>query len=89
MQAIVTKYIGPMNFRGSRVKAMAQAGSVTVEYDSALNVEANRDAACRALVAKYGWWGSWARGASPDGRGNVYVCTKRFRKSKRFVVREA
>lgn len=29
-QAIVTKFLGPTNYRGSRVKATCQAGSVTI-----------------------------------------------------------
>ena len=37
MQAIETKYFGPSNVKGSRIKATAQAGSVTVGYDHALN----------------------------------------------------
>ncbi len=73
MQAIETKYLGPTNFRGARIKASAQAGSVTVPYDHALNVEGNHDAACKALVRKWGWFGSWIRGALPSSRGNVYV----------------
>ncbi len=73
MQAIETKYLGPTNFRGARIKASAEAGSVTVPYDHALNVEGNHDAACKALVRKWGWFGSWIRGALPSSRGNVYV----------------
>ena len=29
--------------------------------------------AARALVRKWGWFGSWIRGALPSSRGNVYV----------------
>lgn len=76
MQAIATKYIGPTNFRGSRVKASAEAGSVTVSWDHALSIEENHRAAAMALVAKYGWAGNWAGGVLPDGR-HVYVCTDR------------
>lgn len=36
MQAIRTKYYGPTNFRGSRIKAEAQAGSRWMEWDHAL-----------------------------------------------------
>ena len=73
MQAIETKYLGPTNFRGARIKATAQAGSITIPWDHELNVEGNHDAAARALVRKWGWFGSWIRGALPSGRGNVYV----------------
>ncbi len=79
MQAIETKYLGPTNFRGARIKASAQAGSITIPWDHALNVEGNHDAACKALVRKWGWYGTWIRGARADSRGNVYVCMGRER----------
>jgi hypothetical protein len=78
MQAIVTKFLGPTNSRGSRIKATASAASITVSYDHRLNPEQNHDAACRALVAKLGWnteyYGlAWSRGELPGGDGNCYV----------------
>jgi hypothetical protein len=75
MQAIRTKYLGPTNFRGARVKATAQAGSVTIHWDDSLDVDANHDAAAVALMERYGWTGSMVAGGSPDGCGNVYVFT--------------
>ena len=36
-QAIQVKYLGPTNYRGSRYKAIAAAGSVTVGADNALS----------------------------------------------------
>ena len=36
MQAIETRYLGPTNTRGSRIKATAAAGSITIHYDDAL-----------------------------------------------------
>ena len=76
MQAIETKYIGPTNTKGSRIKASAQAGSVTVGYEHR-GSDKEHDAALRALVTKLEWWGVWARGAKVDGTGNVYVCISR------------
>ena len=50
-QAIVTKYIGAGNTRGSRVKATAWAGSVTIPYDTRLSsAEAHAEAA-KALAS--------------------------------------
>lgn len=74
-QAIVTKYIGPTNFRGSRIKATASAGNVTVSYDPALNSEDNHLAAAEALANKFGWLenATLHGGGMPDGSGNVYV----------------
>ena len=73
-QAITTRYIGPTNHRGSRIKATATAGSVTIEYDPALNIETNHDEAAKTLADKFKWRGWWYGGGMPDGRGNVYVC---------------
>lgn len=55
MQAIQTRYFGPTNVRGSRIKATASAGSITVGYDHALNSEKNHEAAAIALIAKMEW----------------------------------
>lgn len=54
-QSIVTKYLGATNVKGSRVKATAQAGSVTLGWDDALNSAENHAAAAQALVEKFGW----------------------------------
>ena len=84
MQAIVTKYIGPTNVRGSRVKATAQAGSVTLGWDDSMNPDGNHKAAARALAQKYGWDGEWVSGWTPDGR-SVWVCND-ARMTDRFTV---
>jgi len=72
-QAITTKWLAPTNSRGSRVKASAAAGSVTVQWDYALNVDANHMAAARALVEKMGWGGQWVGGSMPGWLGYVFV----------------
>lgn len=72
-QAITTKYIGPTNYRGSRIKAKAAAGSVTVHYDCSLNTDDNHAAAAKALAEKFGWRGHYYGGGMPEGSGNVYV----------------
>ncbi len=66
-QAIVTEYMGPTNSRGSRIKAMAESGSVTVPYDYALNPDGNHAAAAMALADKFGWDGRWVGGAFDNG----------------------
>ncbi len=53
MQAIETKYIGPSNYRGSRIKATCERGSITISYDDALNSDDAHIAAADALVAKF------------------------------------
>ena len=76
-QAIVTKYLGATDFRGARVKATAYAGSVTVSWDDALNVEANHSRAAEALATKWGWTGKWFGGSTPDDRGYCFVGVSR------------
>lgn len=72
-QAIVTKWLAPTNHRGSRVKAYAQAGSLTVHWDYALDVPENHRRAAMAFAAKYGWEGEWVGGAMPDGNGYCFA----------------
>lgn len=73
-QAIETRYFGPTNHRSTRVKATAQAGSVTVIWDDALGVDENHAVAARKLANKFGWKGRFVAGGLPSGRGNVFVC---------------
>lgn len=61
-QAIVTKYHGPSNIKGARVSARAEAGSVMLHWDHALNPEDNHKAAAKALAAKFDWTGPWYGG---------------------------
>lgn len=72
-QAIMTKYLGPTNTMGARVRATAGAGSVTVAWDHGLSVEKNHDRAAKALAKKFGWTGRLEGGGLPSGDGNVYV----------------
>jgi hypothetical protein len=72
MQAIQTRYL--TNVRGSRVKAFAEAGSVTLSWDHRLNPEGNHQAAAEALANKLGWHGKWF-GASLPNQDMVFVCT--------------
>ncbi len=69
MQAIVTKYLGPTEYRGSRIRAAAEAGSLTIDYPS--EARAGEDAhrvAAEALRDRLGWTGDLAAGYLPDGR---------------------
>jgi hypothetical protein len=55
MKAIKTKYLGPTDTKGSRVKATCDAGSVVIGYDSALSTEDNHRNAKNLLCDKFGW----------------------------------
>ena len=58
MKAIMTKYLGPTDRRGSRIKATDSDGNNLVQgYDSALNSDDNHKAAAKALRDKMGWKG--------------------------------
>ena len=72
-QAIETKYYGPTNTRGSRIRAAAQCGKVWVPYDYALNPEQNHAAAAKAFLLKWGWNGQWAGGANASQNGYTFV----------------
>lgn len=69
-QAIQVKYLNPTDTRGSRWKATAAAGSVTVGYDHGRSGEKNAEAAMLALVKKFGWDkfpATWQGGVLPNG----------------------
>ena len=77
-QAIVTKYHGPTNTRGSRISAKAEAGRISVSYDHALNASENHRAAAQALADKMGWtiaafYPSLVGGALPGNAGYCFV----------------
>lgn len=83
MQAIQTKFIGPTNTKGSRVKATCWLGSVTVSWDHSQDSESNHREAIAAMVNKlnsgrgadsYKWEGV-ALGSSVDGKGYTAIIT--------------
>jgi hypothetical protein len=52
--AIVTKFLGPTNTRGSRVKATTPSGqSVTIDWDHALDSEGNHNRAAARCYQKH------------------------------------
>ena len=66
-QAIQTKYLGPSDVRGARVKATAAAGSIILSWDHALNPDDNHKAAAREFAKRAGWDGAWVGGVTKDG----------------------
>lgn len=55
MQAIQTRYLKPTDTKGSRIKAWAAAGSITIGYPHELSGQACHRKAAEALAAKFGW----------------------------------
>lgn len=83
MQAIQTKFLGPTNTRGSRIKATCWLTSITVSWDHGANSEENHTAAIDALVYKLNndrvtkgnsyLWDVVATGESVDGKGKTAI----------------
>lgn len=83
--AIQTAYIGPTNFRGSRIKARVMERStgygekpreLVLHWDHRLSAPQNHQAAARALAEKLGWSGQWVEGASVWV--NIMACADSF-----------
>ena len=75
-QAITTKYFGPTNICGARVKATCDARSRTLPWDYALNHEDNHTRAARALAEELDWQGAWRGGSLPAARGYAFVSVR-------------
>jgi hypothetical protein len=73
MKAILTRYHGPTNTRGSRYSATdSDRNRISIPADYSLNSEGNHDKAAMALCVKMGWvQHPLMRGGTPTG--NVYV----------------
>lgn len=81
-KSIFTKYIGPTDHRGSRVKAADRDGnSIIISYDVSVSSDEAHDKAFLALINKMGWHGEYVAGYL--GKGRVYVDTTT---SSTFVV---
>jgi len=79
MKAILTKYHGPTDFKGSRVSAYDCDGSrVTIGYRSEFGTEPNHRAAAEALCAKMGWEGEMVGGFTKDGMAFVFTSMPKF-----------
>lgn len=78
-QSITTRYLGPTNSRGGRIKAIARKRdslgkemSVTCDYQHR-GTEIEHTAAAKACAEKFGWSGLWVGGGNVDNDGYVYV----------------
>lgn len=74
MQAIQTKFLGPTDHRGARVKAWCDAGSLTLAWNDALDTYDNHKAACRALATRLEWWGDWVSGSARRASFGYVFC---------------
>lgn len=76
-QAIVTKYHGPTNSRGSRVSATAGPGRLYFAWDHALDVTENHAVAARMYAEKFGWLDSSDFVGGGTEEGFVFVAVPR------------
>ena len=71
MQAIHVKYLSATNNRGSRIKAICGARSLTIGYPHELSGQAVYRKAAEMLVSELGWtgpnYGSLLGGCLPNG----------------------
>lgn len=73
LQAITTRYLGPTDRRGSRIKATSSAGSITVPVDNRWNQDDNHRQAAQALMNKFGWTAALYMGGMPNSNDRVFV----------------
>lgn len=80
-QAVVTRYLGPTNTRGARIKATCSAGSVTVPYDHELPSDFRSHwPAVAKLIRQLDWpQKGWVPGGMPANSRDSYVFVNRGR----------
>lgn len=77
MQAVVTRYVGPTNTRGSRVSVRCDAARMLVPWQCDLGSEENHATAILRMLLRLDWCGNWVLGGLPDNCGCVAVCSRR------------
>lgn len=88
MQAVITKYIGPTNTRGARIKIDSWYGSKTYPYDynsneahdvafgewlEDINAKMRLEHPDSQLAQEGQWFKKVSRGAHPSGTGYVFI----------------
>lgn len=78
-RAIITRYAGPTNTRGSRIIATAYGKRVTFPWDYAESVDDNHALAAVYAARKLGWndGRAWVHhtATAPDGYSRIHVLT--------------
>lgn len=79
MQCITTKYLGPTNTRGARIRAMTVNGKnfATTSYPHEDSRNAHALAALK-LARKLGWTGTLIEGSTPTGSVFVFANGDKF-----------
>jgi len=71
MQAILTKFLPPTDHKPAMVKAYAEAGSVTLNWEHGWDAEDNHRTAVLRLIDKMGWDFVPVMGATSEGYAAV------------------
>lgn len=79
-QGITTRYLGPTNTKGSRIKAVARKAdnwgkemSLTDHMNNALNPDANHTRVAQLLATELEWKGVWIGAGKPEDDGYQYA----------------
>lgn len=65
-QAIQTRYLGPTNKLGSRIKAFCSGGTKTYPFKYEYTLQDNHSDAAYSLAVKLGWHVKLAQGVLPN-----------------------
>lgn len=57
--AILTKYIGPTDFKPGRIRAVCEAGTLLLPWDHNLGVYENHREVASVLAHSFGWLDTW------------------------------
>ena len=90
MQTILTKYLGPTNTKGSRIKAMTSGPkpvSIIHDWQYALGNEENYRQAAHTLAKKLGWRGKWIGHGAPAPYESVFVNVSEY--APAFTITQA
>lgn len=72
-KAIQTKYIGPTNTRGSRIRVKANGvASKLYDFSHADSIDQRHAKAAQAFITAHDWPGVWIAGGMPDETGSIY-----------------
>ena len=80
MQTITTKYHGPTDTRGSRIKATASGSKLFMYYgiDNSKSIEENHRDAAQALADGHGWKGRMIGGDTKAGKVWVFAAEAEY-----------
>jgi hypothetical protein len=86
MKSILTKYLGPTNVRGSRIKASDGDNAVIIGYRDELRSEDAHAEAAKALCNKLNWHGELCRGGLRKSRMDIGYVFVWINDDDRFTV---